>query len=193
MEKNKNDNKLNLSSVNSCGGRRKPVTWSATFFLDYFVLAKEQELCSETTVHKTVTKLVICYYLGDHPISRWQQKSTFFKHLQMIAWLILDIIAVYSLQLFKDFSFQRHVYTYCLKDNKVPYCPYRSLCFQGAGLFVDLRGSKSRVGGRAIKRQTPSIHLRLGFKLSSLMKLFTFARSGNPGTFLNYAATGLMC
>lgn len=95
-----------------------------------------------------------------------------------------------SLQLFKGFSVQRHVYTYCLI---VPYCPDVSLCFQSAGLFVDLRGSKRRVLGRAIKRQTPSVHLRLGFKLSSLMKLFTFARSDNPGPFLSYAATGLMC
>lgn len=190
MEKNKNDNKLNLSSVNSCGGRRKPVTWSATFFR-LLCLGKRARTLQWNNCTQNCYET--CYLL----LSGWSPhfKVTTKEHIFQTPSndRLINFRHNCSLQLFKDFSFQRHVYTYCLKDNKVPYCPYRSLCFQGAGLFVDLRGSKSRVGGRAIKRQTPSIHLRLGFKLSSLMKLFTFARSGNPGTFLNYAATGLMC
>ena len=68
-----------------------------------------------------------------------------------------------------------------LKDLIVGYFPNRALCSQTAGLLVVPRVSKSRMGGRAFsyqallcgtscqfgfRKQTPSLPLRLGLKLS---------------------------
>ena len=71
------------------------------------------------------------------------------------------------------------------KDLIVRYFPNTALCSQTAGLLVVPRVSKSRMGGRAfsyqaplcgtscqfgLRKQTPSLPLRLGLKLSFLTK-----------------------
>jgi len=84
-----------------------------------------------------------------------------------------------------------------LKDLIVGYFPNRALRSQTAGLLIVSRVSKSRMGGRTFSyqaplcgtscqfmtgKQTPSLPLRLGLKLSFLIKLIVRDGSGDPET-----------
>jgi len=95
---------------------------------------------------------------------------------------------------YKAFNGQAPSY---LKDLPLRYFPNRALCSQTSGLFVVPRVSKSRLGGRAFSyqaplsgtschymsgKQTPSLTLGLGLKLSFVMKFIVKDGSGDPET-----------
>ena len=95
---------------------------------------------------------------------------------------------------YKAFNGQAPSY---LKDLPLRYFPNRALCSQTSGLFVVPRVSKSRGRGRAFSyqaplsgtschymsgKQTPSLTLGLGLKLSFVMKFIVKDGSGDPET-----------